>query len=103
MSYTPLGMTPPDFVYELRKIDTHGQLVGTIRLIQPPIYASPGGNFVHDQITGLELDNRGSAYAIGYGASPGIITPTANGLMSSKPSGTSAPIRCSGPAMTASS
>ena len=40
MSYTPLGMTPPDFVYELRKIDTQGQLVGAIRLIQPPIYAS---------------------------------------------------------------
>ena len=36
----PLGMTPPDFVYELRKIDTQGQLVGAIRLIQPPIYAS---------------------------------------------------------------
>ena len=45
-------MAPPDFVYELRKIDTQGQLVGAIRLIRPPIYASPGGNFVHDQITG---------------------------------------------------
>ena len=63
MSYSPVGMTPPDFVYELRKIDTQGQLVGAIRLIQPPIYAQPGGNFVHDQITGLELDNRGYAYA----------------------------------------
>ena len=91
MSYSPLGMTPPDFAYELRKINTQGQLVGAIRLIQPPIYAQPGGNFVHDQITGLEVDNSGYAYAIGYGASPGIITPTANALRSSKPSGNVCP------------
>ena len=84
-------MAPPDFVYEFRKIDTQGQLVRAIRLIRPPIYASPGRNFVHDQITGLELDNRGSAYVIGIGASPGIITPTANALTSSKPSGSVSP------------
>ena len=38
MQYTPSGMTPPDFIYELRKVDRQGQLVAAIPLIQPPIY-----------------------------------------------------------------
>ena len=35
-------------VYELRKVDTQGNLVGSIALIQPPIYPIGGQNYLVD-------------------------------------------------------
>ena len=87
MQHTPNGMSPPDFVYELRKIDSQGQLVGGITLIQPPLYPQNGQNFVWDRITGFDVDDAGRAYVLGHGASPGIITPTATAFRASRPSG----------------
>ncbi|MGH9139590.1 MAG: hypothetical protein ACRD2I_00460, partial [Vicinamibacterales bacterium] len=74
-------------VYELRKVNTQGQLVGAIPLIQPPIYQTSFGNYIADQITGLDVDASGHAYVVGYGATPGIITPTADAFQRLKPSG----------------
>ncbi|HET9832704.1 MAG TPA: hypothetical protein VFP91_13365, partial [Vicinamibacterales bacterium] len=73
--------------YELRKVDTHGNLVGSITLIQPPLYPIGGQNYLVDQILGLDVDNSGRAYVIGYGSTPGIITPTADAFQRLKPSG----------------
>lgn len=87
MFYTPGSATPPDFVYELRKIDSHGQLVGAMPLIRPPNYHTSFGNSLQDQITGLDVDDLGNAYVIGYGATAGIITPTTNAFQSARPSG----------------
>jgi uncharacterized repeat protein (TIGR01451 family) len=74
-------------VYELRKIDSQGQLVGAIELIRPPIYVENGTNYIWDQITGFDIDDRGNAYVVGIGATPGLITPTSNGLQTQRPSG----------------
>ena len=79
--------SPPDFLYELRKIDSQGQLVGAIPLIRPPVYAGPDGNFIWDQLTGLDIDDSGNAYVVGIGATPGLITPTPNARQPQRPSG----------------
>jgi len=78
--YTPTA--PPDFVFELQKVDGNGQLVGKIQLI-PQVSQLLG---IGNQITGLDVDDSGNAYVVGTGQSNGIITPTANALQQIKPS-----------------
>lgn len=96
MSHTPAGMTPPEFIYELRKIDGQGRLAASLQLLRPPIYSSPTGNFVYDQVTGLDLDAFDNLHVIGIVASPNLITPTANAFQRQKPSGSSCPDPASG-------
>jgi len=84
MQYTPDGMSPPDFVYELRKIDAQGRLAGAIRLMQPHIYP---GSQVFDTIAGLEVDKTGKAYVLATVASAGILTTTLDAFQQIKPSG----------------
>lgn len=87
IEHTPTGMTPPDFVVELRKVGPKGQLLGAIELIRPPIDVQPGATSIWDQVTGLDVDESGHAYVIGIGASAGLITPTGNALQPTRPSG----------------
>ena len=74
-------------VYELRKVDRQGQLAGAIPLIRPPVYQENGQSRLWDQITGFDVDDSGNVYIVGYGATPGIITPTANAFQPLRPSG----------------
>src|SRR5262249_444219 len=60
--YTP--ETAPDFIYELQKVDSSGQVLGRLQLVAPPRY--PGNQFL-DQINGLDVDDSGNAYIIGSG------------------------------------
>ena len=74
----------PNPIYELRKIDANGQLLGTIPLITAAI--TQPGNFIYEQVTGLDVDDDGNAYVVGIDRLNGVITPSANAFQSIKPS-----------------
>jgi probable HAF family extracellular repeat protein len=71
-------------IYELQKIDANGQLVGTIPLITAAI--TQPGNFIYEQVTGLDVDDSGNAYVVGIDRLNGVITPTADAFQPVKPS-----------------
>ncbi len=72
----------PSPIYELQKIDAHGQLLGKI----PLITAAATNNFISEQVTGLDIDDAGNAYVVGIDKSTGVITPSANAFQPVKPS-----------------
>jgi len=75
-------------IYELQKVDANGQLVGTIPLINAAI--TQPGNFIYEQVTGLDVDDSGNAYVVGIDRLNGVITPTSDAFQSVKPSGAAA-------------
>ncbi len=74
----------PNPIYELQKIDSNGQLLGTIPLIAAAI--NQPGNIIYEQVTGLDVDDNGNAYVVGIDRLNGVITPTADAFQSVKPS-----------------
>lgn len=74
----------PNPIYELQKIDSHGQLLGTFPLITAAI--NQPGNVTYEQVTGLDVDDAGNAYVVGIDRLNGVITPTANAFQAVKPS-----------------
>lgn len=78
--------SPSGFDLRLMKVNDAGQLVGEVTLIQPGIRQTPIPNLIVDQITGLDIDESGSAYVAGFGLTNGIITPTPDALQPTRPS-----------------
>ncbi len=69
------------FVYELQKVDSHGQLLGRIQLLAAPIVNGSASDSVQD----LDIDNVGHAYVLGTVNTSGAITPTPNAFRLDKP------------------
>jgi uncharacterized repeat protein (TIGR01451 family) len=70
-----------NFVYEVQKVDPHGQLLGKVQLLVAPIV----NNAASDSVQAFDIDNAGHAYVLGIVNTSGVITPTPNAFQSVMP------------------
>lgn len=78
--YTPDGAVAP-FIFELRKLDSTGQVVFRNQILSELDLASFG-----DQVGALDIDQTGRAFVVGEVASDGNIFPTPDAFQPAKPS-----------------
>ena len=69
-------------VYELQKVDAHGQLLGKMQVLLTNLVNGAAPDAVQD----FDVDDAGHAYVVGTVKTPGVVIPTPNAYQSSLPS-----------------